>query len=98
VVWFGESLPPDAWAAAEKAARECDAFLVAGTSALVHPAASLPEEPLRTGKLVVEINPEETPLSSRVTFSVRAKAGEALLELRKGLSRLADEKGLPAEV
>lgn len=85
VVWFGEGLPMDVWAAAEKAARECDAFLVIGTSALVHPAASLPEIALRRGKLVVEINPEETPLSPEVTLSVRAKSGEALENLWEGL-------------
>ncbi|HEY5038663.1 MAG TPA: NAD-dependent deacylase [bacterium] len=86
VVWFGEGLPTDAWAEAEKAAQECDAFLVIGTSALVYPAAGLPEEPLRKDKLVIEINPEETNLSSRVTLSVRAKAGEALVQLAEGLS------------
>jgi len=85
VVWFGEGLSPEAWEAAEEAAKDCDAFFVVGTSALVHPAAGLPEIPLRGGKLVVEINPEETPLSSQVTLSVRAKAGEALEWLRDKL-------------
>lgn len=85
VVWFGEGLPQDTWAEAEKAARECDAFFIIGTSALVYPAAALPEEPLRRGKPVIEVNPEETPLSARVTLSVRAKAGEALEWLREGL-------------
>ncbi len=85
VVWFGEGLPPEPWAEAEKASRECDVFLMIGTSALVYPAAALPEEPLRRGKLVVEINPEETPLSNQVTLSVRSKAGEALELLREKL-------------
>jgi len=85
VVWFGEGLPTEAWAEAEKAARECDVFLVVGTSALVYPAAGLPEDALRRGKLVIEINPEETPLSPRATLSVRCKAGEALEWLREKL-------------
>src|SRR5712692_9508818 len=41
VVWFGESLPDGMWLEAEHAAREAEVLLVIGTSALVHPAASL---------------------------------------------------------
>ncbi len=89
VVWFGEGLPPEAWEEAEKAAVECEAFLVIGTSALVYPAAALPEQALKRGKLVLEINPEETPLSSKVGLSVRAKAGEALFSLRDELEKVA---------
>jgi NAD-dependent deacetylase len=85
VVWFGEGLPEGAWTQAEEAARDCDAFLVVGTSALVYPAAALPEDPIARGKLVIEINPEETPLSNRATLSVRSKAGEALEKLRESL-------------
>jgi NAD-dependent deacetylase len=39
VVWFGESLDPRVLSEAFDAAREADLCLVAGTSALVHPAA-----------------------------------------------------------
>jgi NAD-dependent deacetylase len=85
VVWFGEDLPPEPWAQAEEAAGDCDAFFVIGTSALVYPAAALPEDPLRRGKLVIEINPEETSLSGQATLSVRSKAGEALESLQRKL-------------
>ncbi len=78
-------IPVEPWAQAEEASRECDAFFVIGTSALVYPAAALPEEPLHRKKLVIEINPEETPLSSLVTLSVRSGAGEALESLREKL-------------
>jgi len=40
-VWFGEVLPQDVWAAAEKAAGGADVLLVVGTSAQVYPAAGL---------------------------------------------------------
>ena len=86
VVWFGEGLPATVLEEAERASRDCDAFFVIGTSALVHPAAALPEEPLRKGKLVIEINPEATPLSDQVTLSVRSKAGEALKLLGEKLN------------
>ena len=86
VVWFGEGLPGAVWDEAQKAARDCDAFFVVGTSALVYPAAALPEEALRRGKWVIEINPEETPLSPHATLSLRSKAGEALESLREELT------------
>jgi NAD-dependent deacetylase len=85
VVWFEEALPEEAWAKAEEAAKHCDAFLVIGTSALVYPAAALPEGPLRMGKPVLEINPEETKLSNLATYSIRSKASEALAFLKEKL-------------
>jgi NAD-dependent protein deacetylase/lipoamidase len=94
VVWFGEPLPFLPWDEAEKAAKDCDAFFVIGTSALVYPAAMLPEEPLSRGKLVIEINPEETTLSSRATLSIRSKAGEALELLQEALIEKGPESNL----
>lgn len=81
VVWFGEMLPEGIMEAAAEAARSCDVFLSVGTSSLVYPAASLPYETLSSGATVVEINPEETPLTRQVTYSLRGRAGEVLPEL-----------------
>jgi NAD-dependent deacetylase len=78
VVWFGESLPEAALAAGLRAAQECDLFFSVGTSAVVQPAASLPLLALRRGTPVVEINPEETPLSGSARFVLRGPAGEIL--------------------
>jgi len=78
VVWFYELLPAAAQIAAEEAARQCDVFLVAGTSAEVYPAAELPEHALRAGARVVEINPHSTLLSERVTDVLRGPAGVML--------------------
>ena len=47
----------------------------------VEPAATLPYEALRHGAVVVEINPDETPLTPRATFVLRGPAGEILPEL-----------------
>lgn len=81
VVWFGESLPATAILNATEAARSCDVLFSIGTSSLVRPAASLPEEATRAGAIVVEINPEETPLSSRADYVLRGPAGRVLPEL-----------------
>jgi NAD-dependent deacetylase len=81
VVWFGEMLPPGALDAASQATRGCDLFLSIGTSSLVYPAASLPYEALETGATLVEINPDETPLTPHADFSLRLAAGQVLPEL-----------------
>jgi NAD-dependent deacetylase len=78
VVWFGESLPGEALAAALAAAQRCQVMLVVGTSAVVHPAASLPLLALRRGAYVVEINPQPTPLSDAVHEVIREPATLAL--------------------
>jgi NAD-dependent deacetylase len=81
VVWFGESLPPQALAAAEAAARGCDLLFSIGTSAAVFPAAQLPVTALQSGSMVVEINKDPTPLTGVATFSLLGQAGEILPRL-----------------
>jgi NAD-dependent deacetylase len=78
VVWFGESLPVDTWARAERAAREAQLFLVIGTSAVVYPAAGLVETAKSAGARVVEINIEKTSVSGLVDLSLRGSATEIL--------------------
>jgi NAD-dependent deacetylase len=81
VVWFGEGLPPDVWHNAEKAVRAADTLLVIGTSAVVYPAASLAPLAKSAGARVIEINPEETPLSAAVDATLRGASGEILPQL-----------------
>ncbi len=75
VVWFGEALPGEASRVASQAARACDLFLSVGTSSLVYPAAGLPFEALQNGATLVEINPNETPLTPYAAHTLRGKAG-----------------------
>jgi NAD-dependent deacetylase len=60
VVWFGEYLSEDVWRGAAAAAAGCGCFLVAGTSAVVYPAAGLIDAARRVGAGVVEVNLEPT--------------------------------------
>jgi NAD-dependent deacetylase len=78
VVWFGEMLPPNAFARAERAVAAADLVLSIGTSSLVQPAAQLPYRALQAGIPVVEINPEATPLTPAASFSLRGAAGQIL--------------------
>jgi NAD-dependent deacetylase len=88
IVWFGEPLPDGPWEAAVEAVRSADLLVVVGTSAVVYPAAGLPELALAQGTVVVEVNPEATPLSASVTATVREPASTALPRLLQELPSL----------
>jgi NAD-dependent deacetylase len=83
VVWFGEELPAEAIHTAMRASDGCDLFLAVGTSSVVYPAAMLPEMALRRGASVIEVNPDETPLTASASYSLRGPAGEILPELAR---------------
>lgn len=78
VVWFEEMLPAAALARAESAARECDLLIVAGTSGEVYPAAALPAYARSAGARVVEVNPNETPLSQLAHDRLRGPSAAVL--------------------
>jgi NAD-dependent deacetylase len=77
IVWFGESLPRDVWQKAQEAAARADVILVVGTSAVVYPAAALATH-YNARAFVAEINPQPTPISSRVACTLRGPAAEVL--------------------
>ncbi len=87
VVWFEESLSDSEVGRAQQATADCDVFIVAGTSSLVQPAASLPRLAKIKGALLVEINPEETRLSGEANIVLRGVGEEVfpllLEQLRK---------------
>jgi NAD-dependent deacetylase len=85
VVWFNEALPVAAFEAALAASQRCDVFFSIGTSALVHPAASLPMEALEAGATVVEVNPQETPLTRRVAHFLQGPSGLVLPALMRAV-------------
>ena len=78
VVLFGEMLPPGAFEFASEAAARCELCFVIGTSAMVYPAAGLPEIAKAAGAYVCEVNPEPTPLSHLCDEVLMGNAGEVL--------------------
>jgi NAD-dependent deacetylase len=78
VVLFGEMLSPGALERAAHEAEQCELCFVVGTSAVVYPAASIPEIARAAGAYVVEVNPERTPLSVLCNEVLTDKAGEVL--------------------
>jgi len=85
-VFFGEMIPPAAlWRSQEVAAR-CDVMLVVGTSAVVQPAASMPVIAKESGAVVIEINPEPTDLTGRVSdYLIPGKAADVMNRIVAGL-------------
>jgi NAD-dependent deacetylase len=78
VVLFGEMLPTGAYENAAIQAQDCELCFVVGTSAVVYPAALIPEVARAAGAYVVEVNPERTPLSDLCDEVLTGKAGEIL--------------------
>ena len=85
VVWFGEMLDPQVIERAFVAAERADVFLSVGTSALVHPAASLPIAAKRAGAVLIEVNPEPTPVSEMADYRFERASGDFLPVLVSGL-------------
>lgn len=78
IVWFGEMLPQEVFANAEKDAEWSDICFVVGTSAVVYPAAYIPIRAKKNGSYLVELNIEETELSGLADYSLFGKSGEIL--------------------
>jgi len=85
VVWFGETLPMEAWRMAETAAEESAVFLVVGTSSVVAPASSLGLVAARAGAHLFEINPEATPMAPLAEGVFRTSASIVLPEIARAL-------------
>lgn len=83
IVWFHEALPMDVWNRAEQATRECRCLIVAGTSAIVYPAAGLIELAAASGAGVIEINLVRTAASGHATVFLEGPTGRLLPELVK---------------
>ena len=81
VVFFGDLLPQDAWMEAQQAASLCQVLLVIGTSGLVYPAADIPILAKKAGGILIEINPEPTPLTPLADLFLEGKAGQVMQEL-----------------
>ena len=74
IVWFGDYLDEATLAAAQAAIARCDLFVSIGTSAVVYPAAYLPDHARIAGAVRVEINPDETPASYLYDIHLRGPA------------------------
>ena len=84
-VSFGQNLPMDVLAAAQKLTEESDIFIVIGSSLVVQPAAGLPELAKTRGAYLVIINRDETPLDALADKVIRTTAGAAFETIHEAL-------------
>ena len=85
VVWFHEMLPADALQDAHTATQLCDVMLVVGTSGLVTPAATLPGLAQQHGATIIEVNPDDTPITALAEVKLMGVSGEVLPTLLEAL-------------
>lgn len=86
IVWFHEMLPEQIWQEAQVAAALCDVLLVVGTSAVVHPAASLipiarngvATDDKSYGATIIEVNLMRTEASDLADIGLYGPSGQVL--------------------
>ena len=90
VVFFGEAIPEDALNRSFQLASTAQALLVAGTSAVVSPANSIPAIAKRNGAGIIEINMERTHLTDTLTdVFLQGSAGSVISDLVAAVKRKA---------
>jgi len=93
IVWFGESLDPELLDRAFRLCGTSQVMLVVGTSSVVQPAATLPFAAAEAGAVIIEINPERTPLTPHADLFMQGKAGEILPLLDRALKAKGPGEG-----
>ncbi len=87
VVLFGELLPADVMAEAERLALAADLMICVGSSLTVHPAAGLPQLTLRSGGKIAIVTESATPLDDQAVVKL---TGDVVAELDAVASALTD--------
>ncbi len=87
VVFFNEPLDKNTIESSFALANIADIILVIGTSCVVYPAAYIPILAKESGAILIEINPEFTPITSLADASFLGKSGELLPRLLENLSK-----------
>jgi NAD-dependent deacetylase len=80
-VSFGQAMPVEETAEAERRSAACDLFLVAGSSLVVYPAAQMPLIAKGNGAKLVIVNMEPTPHDHYADVVIYGKTGEALPQI-----------------
>ena len=83
VILFGEQLPHAAWVTAQRAARQCDLMLVAGSSLEVLPVAGLPMQAIDHGAHLIVINNTPTYVNVRADIVIMEDVASILPEIAK---------------
>jgi NAD-dependent deacetylase len=87
-VFFGEMILEENMMRSQELAATCDVMMVIGTSAVVQPAAMIPIIARKNGAVIIEINPESTPLTETSDFFLRGQAGHVMNAVVDQVKRL----------
>jgi NAD-dependent deacetylase len=88
VVFFGEAIPIDALNRSFQLASAAEALIVAGTSAVVSPANTIPGIAKQNGAKIIEVNKERTHLTDSITdIFLQGGAGEIISTLVAAVKR-----------
>lgn len=85
-VLFGEPIPPPVLEEARARTEKADCMVVIGTSATVRPAGGLPRIARANGARLIEVNPNETGLTSVCDVALRGTAATVLPGLADAIS------------
>jgi len=77
-VSFGQAMPADEVERAIRLSRDCESFIVVGSTLLVQPAALMPVYAKESGAFLAMVNLTETPCDEMCDVLIRAKAGLVL--------------------
>jgi NAD-dependent deacetylase len=78
---FGQPMPVETMRRADAASRQCDLFIVLGSSLVVYPAAALPMVAKSNGAKLAIINREPTDMDGRADLVLHAEIGAVLKEM-----------------
>jgi NAD-dependent deacetylase len=92
VVWFGESLPQEVWKKAVDFASNCNLMIVVGTSLAVSPANTLPIYAQQNNATLIEINLENTEMSSEMDLVINNSSTIALPKLTSLFKEIKSQK------
>lgn len=90
-VFFGEPIPEEASAFSMQAARSADLFLVIGTTGEIMPASMVPQIAKQNGARIIEINPQQTNYTHRITDIFIQETATTAMSLL--LQSVKDENG-----
>jgi len=87
-VFFGEALPQEILQEAIRRSRNCDLFIVIGSTLVIYPAAYVPTYAAEAGAKLAIVNLTATPFDHFATVIIRDKAGDIMFKVMEkvGLS------------
>jgi NAD-dependent deacetylase len=82
-IFFGESIPVDAYESSIQAAKNADVFILIGTTGEIMPASQIPYLAKQNGAKIIEINISESSFTPQITdVFLKGKATEVMALLQ----------------